>query len=125
MPISPIVHKPLVIGAFVGLVHFLVCLALFASVQFSTDGQASFVWFPFFVIDYPTGNLAYEFLGNTAPMAALIDWWYSVGNHQGPNIRAFILFGVLGSLHWFALAALIAAAIRKAMLFRRRSAIHG
>jgi hypothetical protein len=122
---SPNFRKPLMIGAIVGLVHFLLCLAAFASVQFSADGQAAFVWFPFFVIDYPTGSLAFEFLGNSAPMATLIDWWYSIGNHQGPNIRAFILFGVLGSLHWFALAALIAAAIRKFMLLRRQSAIHG
>lgn len=125
MPISPTIRKPLLVGASAGLLHFFLCVAVFASVQFSADGQAGFAWFPFFVLDYPTGPIAYELFGNLAPMTALIDWWYSIGNNQGPNIRALILFGIFGSLQWFCVVTLITYAIQDLVLLRRRSKSRG
>ncbi|MDO8262211.1 MAG: hypothetical protein Q7T21_03190 [Gallionella sp.] len=125
MPLSPAIRKPLLVGASAGLLHFLLCVVVFAAVQFSTDGQAGFVWFAFFALDYPTGSLAYELLGNISPMTALIDWWYSIGNNQGPNIRALILFGILGSLHWFFVAALVAATLQRLLLIRHRGQERG
>jgi hypothetical protein len=125
MQISPAIRKPLLVGASAGLLHFLLCVAVFASVQFSADGQAGFAWFPFFILDYPTGQLAYDLLGNIGPMTALIDWWYSIGNGQGPNIRALILFGVFGTLHWFCVATLITYTIQNLVLLWRRSRSRG
>lgn len=120
MPLSPVIRKPLLVGASAGLLHFLLCVVVFAFVQFSTDGQAGFVWLAFFALDYPIGSLAYELLGNIGPMTALVEWWYSIGNGQGPNIRALILFGIFGSLHWFFIAALVAGVLQRFRLIRHR-----
>ena len=70
----------------------------------SGDGQAGFAWFPFFLLDWPSGDLAYTLLGATRPMSALVDWWYRFG--QGPNIRALLLFGLFGGLQWFLIGAI-------------------
>lgn len=120
MPLSSAIRKPQLIGTSAGLLHFLLCVVVFASVQFSTDGQAGFAWFALFSLDYPIGSLAYKLLGNISPMTALIDWWYSIGNSQGPNIRALILFGIFGSLQWFIVAALGASALQRLLLIRHR-----
>jgi hypothetical protein len=120
MPLSSALRKPLLAGASAGLLQFLLCMVVFTYVQFSTDGQAGFVWFAFFALDYPTGTLAYELLGNIGPMTALIDWWYTIGNSQGPNIRALILFGIFGSLHWFFVATLVAAVLQRLRAVRHR-----
>ena len=106
MSIPPFTRKSLLVGTSAGLLHLFLCLAIFASVQSSTDGQAGFAWFQLFILDFPTGPLAYEALGNNELMTNLIDWWYTIGNHQGPNIRAIILFGIFGTLHWFFLGAI-------------------
>ena len=118
MHIPPIIKQPLWVGASAGLLHFLLCLAIFASVQLSTDGQAGFEWFVLFALDYPTGHVAYELFGSNWLMGNLIDWWYTVGNHQGPNIRSVILFGLFGTLHWFVVAALVTAALQRIRSFR-------
>ncbi len=125
MPLSPAIKIPLQVGASAGLLHVLLCVVVFASVQFSTDGQAGFVWFAFFALDYPAGSLAYELLGNIGPMTALIDWWYTIGNSQGPNIRALVLFGIFGSLQWFIFAALVAAALQRLLSIRHRAKERG
>lgn len=117
--------KSLLVGASAGLLHLLLCVVVFASVQFNTDGQAGFVWFPFLMLDYPTGPLAYELLGNTRPMTALIDYWYSVGSSQGSNIRALLLFGIFGSLHWFFVVAFVTAALQRFFLMRARGQERG
>ena len=91
---------------------------MFFIVQNSTDGQAGFVWFLLMQLDFPTVGTAYRLLGSTQPMLALVDWWYSVGNGQGPNIRALILIGLFGSLHWFVIGATVTWVLEK--LCRRK-----
>jgi hypothetical protein len=118
MRIPPVIKKPLWFGASAGLLHALLCLAIFVSVQSSTDGQAGFAWFVLFSLDYPTGQIAYELLGSNWLMSNLIDWWYTVGNHQGPNIRSLILLGIFGTLHWFIITALVTAALQRIRSFR-------
>jgi hypothetical protein len=106
------------IGTAMGMLHFAVSLFMFFIVQNSTDGQAGFVWFLLMQLDFPTVGIAYRLLGSTQPMLALVDWWYSVGNNQGPNIRALILIGLFGSLHWFVIGATATWVLQK--LCRRK-----
>lgn len=103
-----------------GGLHLAVSLFIFFRVQNSTDGQAGFAWFPLMHLDFPTVGIAYRFLGDIQPMSAIVDWWYSVGHGQGPNIRALILIGLFGSLHWFIIGAGITWILEK--LWRRKSA---
>jgi len=118
MSIPPLIKKPLWIGAGAGLLHALLCLAIFVFVQTSTDGQAGFAWFALFALDYPTGQVAYDLFGSNWLIGNIIDWWYTVGNQQGPNIRSLILFGIFGTFHWFVVAALVTAALQRILSFR-------
>jgi hypothetical protein len=88
-----------------GGLHLAASLFIFFHVQNSTDGQAGFIWFSLMTLDYPTAGIAYRFLGNIRPMIALVDWWYGIGQGQGPNIRALILIGLFGTLHWLLVGA--------------------
>ena len=95
------------------ITHLLFAVIIFFAVQSSTDGQAGFVWFPFFYFDYPVGYLLYEPLSDTELMQELVDYWYTIGNNQGPNIRALIIFGIYGTLYWYAIGWLIKIIIVK------------
>ena len=95
------------------ITHLVFVVIIFLAVQSSTDGQAGFAWFPFFFIDYPVGYLLYEPLSNNELMQGLVEYWYTVGNNQGPNIRAFIIYGIFGTLYWYAIGWLIKIIIVK------------
>lgn len=82
-------------------VHTLLVLLIFLVVQFSQDGQAGFAWFFFNKIDYPAVNIGYWAVGETHWMRSLVEFWYTIGYGQGPNIRAFIVVGLFGGLYWF------------------------
>jgi hypothetical protein len=99
MTISPKLKMPIITGISIAFLHLFLCVVIFASVQSSADGQAGFVWFLLFKLDYPTGGIAYELLGSNPLMESLTDWWYTIGNGQGLNLRALILFGIFGTLH--------------------------
>lgn len=104
--------KPFFVGSFVGFLHLFLCLIVFAFVQLSSDGQAGFIWFAFHTFDYPIGSLAYELLGDSRMIITIVDWWYSSGRGNGSNLRAFLLFGVFGSLQWFLIASAAAVALK-------------
>lgn len=99
MKIKP--NNPTHIGITFFTVHFILCVIVFLAVQFSKNSQSGFVWFAFFYIDYPVASVAYTLLEKNVIMSNLIEWWYTIGNHQGPNIRAIIIFGIFGSVQWF------------------------
>ncbi len=94
-------NKAFLTGIIAGGLHFLLCIFVFFMVQISNDGQAGFAWFFMFDLDYPTAEIAFNLLGRTTTMLYIIDWWWSVSYNQGPNIRALLLFGIFGTLHWF------------------------
>lgn len=94
-------------------IHFFIAIIAFLIVQFSDDGQAGFLWFLFFYLDFPVGQLAYDSIGKLNVISNLIDWWYTIPNHQGPNIRALIIFGVIGTLYWYLIGLLLSFVISK------------
>lgn len=81
--------------------------------QLSDDGQAGLLWFYLFILDYPVTYLLYEPLSNNAIMQNLVDYWYTVGNSQGPNIRALIIIGIFGTIYWYLIGWLIFKVIEK------------
>lgn len=46
-------------------------------------------------------------------MQSLVDYWYSIGNNQGPNIRALIIFGVFGTIYWYVIGWIVRKIITK------------
>ena len=86
------------------VVHLVLAVALFISVHLNGGGQAGFAWFWFMRLDYPIGNLAWDYLATTAPLVALMDWGYTWGS--GPNLRALFIHGLFGGLQWFFVGAI-------------------
>ena len=88
-----------VIGLAIVVVHTGLALYIFAQVHSSNDGQAGFAWFLFMSLDYPTTVLAWDYVAHTGLIRAAYDWGNTWGD--GKNVRALVLHGVLGGLHWF------------------------
>jgi len=77
----------------IAVLHLSACVAAFISVGSSGEAQAGFVWFIFLTLDFPTSSIVYD-------IADYFDIdWYQFGN--GPNVRALVLLGIFGSIHWF------------------------
>jgi len=107
MRIPSIIKIPLLTGAVLGSLHLSICLLIFFYVQTSSDGQAGFGWFPMFAIDWPSAQIAFDLFGNNRLMTSLTEWWYGVGQSQGPNLRALLLFGIFGTAQWFAVGMIL------------------
>jgi hypothetical protein len=116
------------VGASIAAIHLVLCLAIFASVQSSSDGQAPFAWMlldaPWLLLnvaDYSLVSLAYRFREGNPLIGNLLDWWYSVGNHQGPNIKALLMYGIFGSAQWFLIGVAAAAFLSYLCSWRKRT----
>ena len=99
--------------------HSLAVSWAFLYVHHSKDGQAVFVYFPFFEIDAPTVPWVMAAEGRWGFLSAITHWWYARG-HQGVNLRAFILIGLFGGLHWFVLGYILARTVSWARQRLRR-----
>lgn len=88
-------------GAAVLAVHTGLALSMFAQVHSSTDPLAGFGWFFFMSIDYPTTVVAWEYAAHAWPVRLAYEWGNTWGD--GRNLRALIVHGLLGGLHWFAI----------------------
>ncbi len=96
----PILRATLVFGIILLTIHSFLTLCMFLYV-YSQRGiaQAELAWATFFLLDFPTPQLTFQWLASTSPMRALFDWgYYLVGS--GPNLRTFAMVGLAGGLHW-------------------------
>jgi len=103
----------LVLGTTLLVIHTLASFLVFLYCHTSTEGQAVFVYFLFFVIDAPTVPLAFEIEGKIGLLSGITDWWtdFWYQGHQGVNLRAFILTTIFGGLHWFIIGNLTSYAL--------------
>jgi hypothetical protein len=108
----PIVRTGIVWGGVLFVIHFLLALGMFIYV-FSQRGiaQAEFAWFSFFLIDFPTLQIIFPWLGSTAPMRFVFDKGYDLVG-SGPNLRAFVMVAIAGGLHWFLIGSVLGAGFR-------------
>ena len=102
----------LVLGTTLLVIHSFASFLVFLYCHLSTDGQAVYAYFLFFVVDAPTVPLAFEIEGKIGLLSGLTDWWTSLWyqGHQGVNLRAFLLTALFGGLHWFTMGILMSYA---------------
>jgi len=95
----------LVLGTTLLVIHSFTTFLVFLYCHVTTESQAVFAYFLFFIVDAPTVPLAFDIEGKIGLLSGLTDWWTSVWyyGHQGVNLRAFILTTLFGGLHWFAI----------------------
>jgi len=97
----PILKAALVFGIILLTIHSFLTLCMFLYV-YSQRGiaQAELAWGTFFLLDFPTPQLMFQWLASTSPMRALFDWgYYLVGS--GPNLRTFAMVVVVIVLQLF------------------------
>ena len=70
--------------------------------------QAELAWALFFLVDFPTFELALRWLGSTAPMRALFERGYDLVG-SGPNLRTFVLVVLAGGLQWSFIGGILGA----------------
>ena len=101
----------LVFGSILVAIHSLLALAMFVHV-YSHRGvaQAEMAWVMFFVLDFPTAQLTFGWLGSTAPMRAVFERGYDLVG-SGPNLRAFVMVAIAGGLQWFLIGSVLGAGI--------------
>jgi hypothetical protein len=99
----------LVLGTTLLVIHSFASFLVFLYCHLSTDDQAVYAYFLFFVVDAPTVPLAFEIEGKIGLLSGLTDWWTSLWyqGHQGVNLRAFLLTASIGGLHWFTIGNLL------------------
>ncbi len=105
----PILKATLVFGIILLTIHSFLTLCMFLYV-YSQRGiaQAELAWGTFFLLDFPTPQLMFQWLASTSPMRALFDWgYYLVGS--GPNLRTFAMVGLAGGLHWLLVGCALGA----------------
>lgn len=102
----------LVLGSTLLMIHSFASFLVFLYCHASTESQAVFTYFLFFVVDAPTVPLAFEIEGKIGLLAGLTDTWAGLWyhGHQGINLRAFLLTAIFGGLHWFAIGNLMSYA---------------
>ena len=99
----------LALGNLLLVIHSFASFLVFLYCHVTTESQAVFAYFLFFVVDAPTVPLAFEIEGKIGLLSDLADTWTSMWyhGHQGVNLRAFILTALFGGLHWFAVGNLL------------------
>lgn len=103
----------LVLGTTLLLIHSFASFLVFLYCHMTSESQAVFVYFLFFVVDAPTVPLAFEIEGKIGALSNLADMWTGLWyhGHQGVNLRAFILTALFGGLHWFMVGNVVSYAV--------------
>ena len=118
----PILKAALVFGIILLTIHSFLTLCMFLYV-YSQRGiaQAQLAWATFFLLDFPTPQLTFQWLASTSLMRALFDWgYYLVGS--GPNLRTFAMVGLAGGLHWLLVGSALGACF--SWIRARSSSLH-
>jgi hypothetical protein len=105
----PTIKAALVFAIILFAIHSFLTLCMFLYV-YSQRGvaQAELAWAVFFLLDFPTPQLTFQWLGSTPPMRALFDWGYDLIG-SGPNLRMFAMVALAGGFHWFLIGCALGA----------------
>ena len=100
------ISTALKVGGIAYAIHFALALAMFVNVHTSNSAQREFAWMLFMGVDYPTSELLWDHVAPSRAMQSLMDW--SASWAGGPNVRAFVMHGVLAGLQWLVAGASVA-----------------
>lgn len=103
------VKDGLMLGTTLLIIHSFASFLVFLYCHTSTEDQSVFAYFLFFITDAPTVPWVFELEGKFGLLSDLTESWTGLWyfGHHGVNLRAFILTGLFGGLHWFAMGNLL------------------